>query len=98
MDYVLTTNAYAQLSYSWYPYIKVLVDGEPAEFFPTALDLIGLELPEGAHQIEIIPYLSPVRVYTLVIGAVVVLFAISVLIYNRGAMTSSKTVARQSNA
>ncbi|MDP7345779.1 MAG: hypothetical protein QF690_01895 [Anaerolineales bacterium] len=96
MAYVLTTTAYAQLSYSWYPYIKVLVDGEPADFFPTALDLIGLELPAGAHQIEIIPYLSPVRVYTLVIGAVGVLFAIAVLIWNRGDMTISNPSTRQS--
>ncbi len=61
MDYELSSTAYLQLSYSYYPYLRVKIDGAEVETFPTAFGLIGLQSPSGGHTLEIIPYLSPLR-------------------------------------
>jgi hypothetical protein len=62
LDYEISGPAYVQLSYSAYPYLTVYLDGQPTPYFSTALHLIGLATPAGAHRIELRPFLSPVRV------------------------------------
>ncbi len=68
MDYELSSPAYLQLSYSYYPYLRVILDGAEVETFPTAFGLIGLQSPAGGHTLEIVPYLSPFRRAVLVIN------------------------------
>ena len=68
MDYELSSTAYLQLSYSYYPYLRVRIDGEEVETFPTAFGLIGLQSPAGGHNLEIVPYLSPLRRVVLAIN------------------------------
>ena len=62
IEYNVSTPAYLQLSYSYYPYLRVLIDGKPVKTFPTSFGLLGLESPAGVHTIEIVPYLSQLRV------------------------------------
>ena len=62
IEYNVSTPAYLQLSYAYYPFLSVLIDGKPVATFATSFGLIGLESPAGAHTIEIIPYLSRLRV------------------------------------
>ena len=67
IEYNMSTPAYLQLSYSYYPYLRVLIDGKPVKTFATSFGLLGLESPAGAHIIEIVPYLSDLR---LIVGVV----------------------------
>ena len=81
MDYELSSTAYLQLSYSYYPYLRVKIDGVEVETFPTAFGLIGLQSPSGGHTIEIIPYLSLLRRVVMAINmAALLLLAVLWLI------------------
>ena len=95
IDYYLSSTAYVQLSYAYYPYLHVMIDGEQTEKFPTAFGLIGIVAPKGVHTIEIVPYLSPLRQVTIFVSvATFLLLAITYLIDNtniiRGSITLSK--------
>jgi len=68
IEYNVSTPAYLQLSYSYYPYLRVLIDGKPVQTFATSFGLIGLESPAGVHTIEIVPYLSHLRVIVGVVN------------------------------
>ena len=81
IDYSLSSTAYLQLSYSYYPYLRVMIDGVEVSKFPTAFGLIGIVAPEGSHVIEIEPYLSPLRRVTYVIS--VATFLLLGLLYIR---------------
>jgi hypothetical protein len=61
IEYDLSAPAYLQLSYAYYPFLSVLIDGQSVSTFATSFGLIGLESPEGVHTIEIVPYLSRLR-------------------------------------
>ncbi len=85
MDYELSSTAYLQLSYSYYPYLRVRIDGAEVETFPTAFGLIGLQSPAGSHTLEIVPYLSPFRRVVLVINlaALLLLAALWLISFRR---------------
>jgi Predicted membrane protein len=70
MEYELSSPGYLQLSYSYYPYLRVLIDGKEVEIFPTAFGLIGLQSYAGIYTLEIVPYLSPLRRVVLAISVV----------------------------
>ena len=80
IDYSLSSTAYLQLSYSYYPYLRVMIDGIEVRKFPTAFGLIGIVAPEGSHVIEIEPYLSPLRRVTYGISAATFLLLASLYI------------------
>ena len=52
---------FARLAYAHYPYLRVLVGGREVQALPTAGGFIAVELPPGRHEIELVPYLSPLR-------------------------------------
>ena len=85
MDYELSSPAYLQLSYSYYPYLRVTLDGAEVETFPTAFGLIGLQSLAGSHTLEIVPYLSPFRRVVLVfnLAALLLLAALWLLSFRR---------------
>jgi len=72
----LNAEAYIQLGYSYYPYLNVLLDGKKVEAFPTSLQLIAFKAPTGRHTVELVPYLSPLRIVSLLIGLVATLFSL----------------------
>jgi uncharacterized membrane protein YfhO len=80
IDYYLSSTAYLQLSHSYYPYLRVMIDGIEVRKFPTAFGLIGIVAPEGSHVIEIEPYLSPFRRVTYGISAATLLLLASLYI------------------
>ena len=77
----LNAEAYVQLSYSYYPYLNVLLDGKKVEAFPTSLQLIALKVPAGRHTVELVPYLSSIRIVSLLIGLVATLFSLLVVCF-----------------
>ena len=61
LDYTLSAPAYVQLSYSYYPHLKVSVDGAAVDVFPTTFGLLGFSSPAGRHVATVVPVLSPLR-------------------------------------
>ena len=57
----VSEDCYTRLSYAYYPYLDVLVDGDRVEPMVTAGRFIALKLSAGTHTIELIPRLSPLR-------------------------------------
>ncbi|MFQ5410467.1 MAG: hypothetical protein ACE5FI_18825, partial [Anaerolineales bacterium] len=85
LDYTLSDAAYVQLSYGYYPYLRVSIDGVEVEKFPTTFGLIGVVSPGGRHTIEIVPYLSPLRkmVGVVNLGALLLLAALFAASFRR---------------
>jgi len=52
-------EAVGQLSYSYFPYLEVDVDGKPTRFFRSAMSYILLPLPAGEHVVTIHGVASP---------------------------------------
>ena len=66
---------FARLAYAHYPYLRVLVGGREVQALPTAGGFIAVELPPGRHEIELVPYLSPLR--KAMLGLLVALAGVS---------------------
>jgi hypothetical protein len=62
----VNTPCFAQLGYSYYPYLEIMVNGKKAESLPSAIGFIVISLSEGINQIIIKPYLSPLRKYLFI--------------------------------
>lgn len=56
----------AVLAESWYPFWRATVDDQPVEVLRVSTGLMGLELPAGAHQIEL--RYEPPRLYAAAAG------------------------------
>jgi len=52
---------FIRLAYSYYPYLKVTVDGREVRALETAGHFIALPMEAGEHRIVIIPHLSSLR-------------------------------------
>lgn len=61
LDYTLSAPAYVQLSYAYYPYLQISVDGAPVPAFPTTFGMLGFNSPAGRHVATVVPVLSPLR-------------------------------------
>ena len=58
----VSADAFCRLTYGYYPNLDLRLDGEPTDYFRTADGFIGLQLPEGTHEILITGRLSGLRV------------------------------------
>ncbi len=66
---VSSGDCFLRLALSYYPWLSVRLDGEPARFGETAGHFIWLRFPAGEHKIEVTAPLTPVRRLTLVLSA-----------------------------
>jgi uncharacterized membrane protein YfhO len=78
VEYSVSAPAYVQLSYAYYPYLRVMIDGREVSSFPTSFGLIGVQSPAGTHTVEIFPYLSRLRVIVGVVNVVSILGLVAV--------------------
>jgi len=78
IEYSLSAPAYVQLSYAYYPYLRILIDGKEVASFPTSFGLIGVQSPAGEHALEIVPYLSWLRVIVGIVNLVSILGLLAV--------------------
>lgn len=65
-----TAYGYAQLSYAYYPWMEVRVDGKKTEVYKSAFKLMVIKLSEGRHTIEITPKLTPLRKTTTAVSLI----------------------------
>ena len=68
---IRTSSAcFARLSYAYYPYLRVTVNGREVAPLRTAGRFIALRLSGGEHQIVLEPVLSPLRRGLLILNLV----------------------------
>ena len=61
MKVAISEACYARLSYAYFPYLQITVDGTPVQPLETAGRFIALPLEAGEHDIVIQARLSPLR-------------------------------------
>lgn len=76
-DVRVTEPAFVRLVYAHYPYLGVYVNGEEVKSYRTAGGFVALKLDAGSHQIELRPYLSPLRRFFLWIDILIVLGSVA---------------------
>ncbi|MDE2698586.1 MAG: hypothetical protein OXI23_06940, partial [Gemmatimonadota bacterium] len=77
---VATSEAcYARLSYAYFPYLHITVDGTPVEPLETAGRFIALPLEAGEHDIVIQARLSPLRRGLIGFSGVMLLVALALV-------------------
>jgi hypothetical protein len=64
----VSAPCYARLSYAYFPFLEVTVDGKPVEVLETAGCFIALKLEPGEREIALQARLSPLRRGLLWIG------------------------------
>ena len=77
MKVSVSEACYARLSYAYFPYLKITVDGTPVQPLETAGRFIALPLEAGEHDIVIQARLSPLRRGLIGFGGVMLLVALA---------------------
>jgi len=80
LSYDLSSPAYIQLSYSYYPYLAVELDHVQVPTSQSAFGLIVFFSEAGVHTVELRPYLSPLR-QGLNILAIAYLAVVAVIVF-----------------
>ncbi len=80
MKVAISEACYARLSYAYFPYLQITVDGMPVQPLETAGRFIALPLEAGEHDIVIQARLSPLR-RGLIGFSVVMLLGILALVF-----------------
>jgi len=78
-----TKDGYAQLSYAYYPWMDVQVDGRETKAFKSAFNLLVIRLPAGEHTITITPRLTPLRKVTFLVSMLTAAIAAFLLVHQR---------------
>ena len=83
IGYRAAAASFAQLSFSYFPYLDVRLDGQPLAFSRSAFNLLVVELPAGRHVVSIEARVSPLRrtafLITLAATVLVILIPTSLL-------------------
>ena len=79
MKVAISEACYARLSYAYFSYLQITVDGTPVEPLETAGRFIALPLDAGEHDIVIQARLSPLRRGLIGFSAVMLLGALALV-------------------
>ena len=79
MKVAISEACYARLSYAYFPYLHITVDGMPVEPLETAGRFIALPLDAGEHDIVIQARLSPLRRGLIGFSVVMLLVALGLV-------------------
>ena len=79
MKVAISEACYARLSYAYFPYLQITVDGMPVEPLETAGRFIALPLEAGEHDIVIQARLSPLRRGLIGFSGVMLLVALALV-------------------
>ncbi|MBN2104060.1 hypothetical protein JW835_08485 [bacterium] len=81
MEYLSSVKGIIQLSFAYFPYLKVSIDGKPVEIHPSALGLIVIQAPAGRHIVSVDAGVSGLRIQLLILGmaGILLLAVISVV-------------------
>ncbi|MBI3764487.1 MAG: hypothetical protein HY260_21820 [Chloroflexi bacterium] len=81
LTYEVSDPAYVQLSYAYYPYLAVRLDGKAITAGQSPFGLIVFRSEKGMHTVELIPYLSPLRVALLAAGLAYLLGTAALIVW-----------------
>lgn len=73
-------DCFLRLALSYYPWLRVLLDGEEVRFFETRAHFVYLRLPAGTHTIEVTAGLTPIRRWTLLFSVLVLVVCVAALL------------------
>ncbi|NNM53969.1 MAG: hypothetical protein HKM05_04515 [Spirochaetales bacterium] len=76
LDFTVDKAGFAAVPFGYFGYEKVLLDGHPVTFEPTAFNTICFPVSPGVHKLTIGPSMSPARFW----GALISLSALGLLI------------------
>lgn len=72
----LSSKAFVRLAYSYFPHLRITVDGEEIIPFQTAGRFIALKLDRGNHVITLEPHLSGLRRILLILDIAILMAAV----------------------
>ena len=88
MKVSISETCYARLSYAYFPYLQITVDGMPVQPLETAGRFIALPLEAGEHDIVIQARLSPLRRGLIGFGVVMLLGTLALVFMEHKRKTS----------
>jgi hypothetical protein len=92
-------ECFLRLAVSYYPELRVTVDGNPVEFRETKDHFIYLRCPQGAHTVRVTAPLTPIRRWTLLVSAMAaVLVILGLILPERARPRPDQTVLPSSTA
>ncbi len=80
---VTKNESFLRLAFSYYPELKILIDGRPIKFFETKDHFIYLKCPAGMHTLEITASLTPFRKSLLFLSGITLLISLLVIFFPR---------------
>lgn len=83
MTYASSHDGFLQLAYSYFPYLRVTIDGKYVRTFPSALGLIVVQTPSGTHSLTIEAGVSKLRIGLLVFGIAGLLVIVTFFVRTR---------------
>ena len=69
-------DCFLRLAVSYYPELRVTVDGNAVEFRETKDHFIYLRCPQGTHEVKVTAPLTPIRRWTLLVSAMAAVLVI----------------------
>ncbi len=76
-------DCFLRLALSYYPWLRVTLDGEPVSFRETKDHFIWLRLPAGTHSVEVTAPLTPLRRVTLFVSGLSALACLGTVLVRR---------------
>jgi hypothetical protein len=89
LSYELSSPGYVQLSYSYYPYLEVQLDGARVPAVASPLGFVVFASSAGTHTVELAPYLSAWRVAVVVAGLLVAIACVVLAVSDRRPPTTT---------
>lgn len=90
MKVAVSENCYARLSYAYFPFLQITVDGTPVHPMETAGRFIALPLEAGERDIVIQARLSPLRKGLLAFKAILLSIALGLVFIEQKRVRSAK--------
>ena len=94
MKVSISEACYARLSYAYFPYLQITVDGTPVQPLETAGRFIALPLEAGKHDIVIQARLSPLRRGLIGFGVVMLLGTLGLVFMEQKRNSSGSRLKR----
>ena len=92
MKVSVSENCYARLSYAYFPYLHITVDGTPVQPLETAGHFIALPLDAGERDIVIQARLSPLRKNLLYLKLILLSIALGLVFIEHKRVNSPNPV------
>jgi hypothetical protein len=70
MEFDVSTDCFFRLAVSYYPELRILLDGRSVPFFETSDHFIWFPCPAGTHRVRAVAVMTPVRQVTTAVSVI----------------------------